>query len=109
MDSSFGIYQGDPVHIRVRFHPDVAGYIKEKIWHDSQVIHPRADGSIIFEADVAGTDEIRFWVMTWGSKAQVLEPESLRQEIKAEAKQIAKQYEEAPVVAEEGSAYDHGR
>ena len=65
------MYQGEPAHIKVWFHPDVAGYIKEKIWHESQQILPQDDGSIIFEADVAGTDEIRFWIMTWGSKAIV--------------------------------------
>jgi hypothetical protein len=66
--------------IKVWFHPDVADYIKEKIWHESQKIHKQPDGSIIFEAQVAGTNEIRFWIMTWGSKAVVLEPESLRGE-----------------------------
>jgi len=30
---------------------------------------------------VAGTDEIRFWIMTWGSKAEALGPGSLREEI----------------------------
>ena len=31
MGSSFGVYQGEPVHIKVWFHADVAGYIKERI------------------------------------------------------------------------------
>lgn len=62
------------------------------------------DGSIIFEAQVAGTDEIRFWIMTWGSKAVVLEPESLREEIRAEAERMARRYEE-PIVAEEIQTY----
>ena len=87
------MYQGEPINIKVWFHPDVAGYIKEKIWHDSQQIRSQNDGSIVFEAEVAGTDEIRFWIMTWGSKAMVLEPGSLREEIRAEAERIAKQYE----------------
>ncbi|MFH1955221.1 MAG: WYL domain-containing protein [Pseudomonadota bacterium] len=39
-----------------------------------------------------------FWIMTWGSKARVLEPESLRQEIRTEAERIAKRYE-GPIVA----------
>jgi hypothetical protein len=30
----------------------------------------------IFEVNVAGTEEIRFWIMKWGANAQVLEPES---------------------------------
>jgi len=99
MGPSFGVYQGEPTHIKVWFHPDVAGYVKEKIWHDSQQIHAQSDRSIIFEAQVAGTDEIRFWIMTWGSKAKVLEPESLRQEIKLESEKMAKQYG-SPAVAE---------
>jgi len=104
MGSSFGVYQGPPILIKVWFHPDVAGYIKEKIWHESQQIHPQPDGSIIFDVQVAGTDEIRFWIMTWGSKAEVLEPESLREEIRAEADRMARRYEGA-IVAEEGPAY----
>ena len=101
---SFGVYQGEPVHIKVWFHQDVAGYIKEKIWHESQRIKNQNDGSIIFEADVAGTDEIRFWIMTWGSKAEVLEPASLREEIRAEAEKMAGRYK-APIVSEEGLSY----
>jgi|GEM_PF-6669478 len=41
--------------------------------------------------------------MTWGSKAEVLEPESLREEIRSEAERMARQYE-GPIVAEEGHA-----
>ena len=89
---SFGVFQGEPVKVRVWFHPDVAGYIKEKIWHETQELHAQKDGSIIFEAEVAGTDEIKFWVMSWGSKALVLEPESLRNEIRAEAEALQESY-----------------
>ena len=70
----------------------MAGYIKEKIWHESQEIHPQEDGTLIFEAEVAGTDEIKFWIMSWGSHALVLEPEFLRDEIKAEAERISERY-----------------
>ena len=102
--SSFGVYQGAPVHIKVSFHPDVAGHIKEKTWHESQKIHSQNDGSIIFEADVAGTDEIRFWIMTWGSKAEVLEPALLREEIRIEAEKMANRYG-APIVGEKNTSY----
>ena len=103
MGSSFGVFQGEPMRIKVWFSADIAGYIKEKIWHESQEIHPQDDGSIIFETEVAGTDEIRFWVMSWGSNAVVLEPESLRDEIKAEAEAKAIQYEKGTVVEESPS------
>ena len=42
--------------------------------------------------------------MTWGSKAVVLEPESLRGDIRAEAEGMARRYE-GPIVAEESSVY----
>ncbi len=81
------------MRIKVWFSPEVAGYIKEKIWHESQEIHPQADGSIIFDAEVAGTDEIKFWLMSWGSHALVLGPESLREEIRMEAESLLNRYE----------------
>ena len=90
---SFGVYQGPPVTIKVWFHEDVTGFIEEKIWHESQEIHPQPDGSIIFEARAGGTDEIKYWIMSWGSKARVLSPESLREEIRAEVERMFRGYE----------------
>jgi predicted DNA-binding transcriptional regulator YafY len=95
MLDSFGIYKGPTVRVKAWFHPDAAGYIKEKIWHPSQKIHLNPDGSVILEAEVSGTDEIRFWIMSWGSKALVLEPESLREKIREEAEKTAMLYGQA--------------
>jgi len=52
------------------------------------------------EAEVAGTDEIRFWVMNWGSHAEVLEPKSLRSEIRAEAEAMAHRDEKGAISKE---------
>jgi predicted DNA-binding transcriptional regulator YafY len=86
------VYQGKPVKVRIWFSPDAAGYIKEKIWHDTQKIVPQTDGSIVFEAKVAGTEEIKFSVMSWGSRAEVIEPQSLREEIRLEAETAVEKY-----------------
>jgi len=82
---SFGVFQGEPMKLRIWFSSEVAGYVKEKIWHESQEIHPRDDGSIIFEAEVAETVELKSWIMSWGANALVLEPEFLGDEIRSEA------------------------
>jgi predicted DNA-binding transcriptional regulator YafY len=103
MRPSFGVFQGKGVKVKIRFAPDAAGYIREKIWHGTQEIIPQKDGSIVFEAEVAGTDEIKFWVMSWGSKAEVIEPESLREEIRAESEVMAEKYAK-PNESEEESA-----
>jgi predicted DNA-binding transcriptional regulator YafY len=92
MRTSFGVFHGKPQQVRIRFAPDVAGYISEKTWHATQKIVPQKDGSIVFEARVAGTDEIKFWVLSWGAKAQVLSPASLRDEILSEAESMLHNY-----------------
>jgi len=92
MKSSFGVFQGRPVKVRVRFAPDIADYIREKIWHETQQIEAQDDGSIIFEAEVAGIDEIKFWILKWGAKARVLEPEVLREAVRTEAELMAENY-----------------
>ena len=93
---SFGVFQGEPIHIKIWFSPDVAGYIKEKIWHESQKREQQNGGSIIFEPEVASTDEIRFWIMSWGASALVLEPESLRVDILKETEVIIERYKKIP-------------
>ena len=92
LGSSFGVFQGPLTKVEIWFSPEVAGYVKEKVWHESQKIHEEKDGSVVFEAVVAGTKEIRFWVMGWGSHAEVLEPEALRDQIRAEAETLLGRY-----------------
>jgi predicted DNA-binding transcriptional regulator YafY len=92
MQTSFGVFQGKPQDVRIRFAAEIAGYISEKTWHQTQKIEPQKDGSIIFEARVAGTDEIKFWLMTWGSKAEVLSPAALRDEMISEAEALLQNY-----------------
>ena len=81
MQSPFKVIHDKPLKVRIHFDKKAAGYIKEKIWHHSQKIEPQKDGSIIFSAEVAGTDEVRHWVMSWGRNAEIIQPQSLREEI----------------------------
>jgi predicted DNA-binding transcriptional regulator YafY len=92
MRSSFGVYHGEPEKVKVLFSADIAEYIKEKIWHESQKLHDNPDGSVLFEADVACTKDFKAWVMRWGAKAIVLEPEILRNEIQAETVEMLAVY-----------------
>lgn len=96
MRASFGIFHGEPVQVRIWFAPEVAGYISEKTWHATQQIETQKDGSIIFEAEVAGTTEIKYWIMSWGSRAVVLSPDSLLSEIRADSEALLKNYEKIP-------------
>ena len=92
MKPSFGIFKGKPEKVRIWFGPNAAGYITEKVWHETQNIIEADDGSIIFEAEIAITEEIKTWVLSWGSKAAVLKPASLKKELKDEIEKMARKY-----------------
>ena len=91
--NSFGAFFGEPVQVAIHFSPKVAGYIEEKVWHESQVVAKKKDGSLIFKVEIAGTEEIKFWILGWGKEAVVLEPDSLRKEIQTEALEMANIYD----------------
>jgi predicted DNA-binding transcriptional regulator YafY len=93
MQSPFKVIHDKPVKVKIRFEKKIAGYIKEKIWHHSQKIEPQKDGSIIFSAEVAGTDEVRHWLLSWGRCAEVITPQFLREEIARELSDCLKKYE----------------
>jgi predicted DNA-binding transcriptional regulator YafY len=93
MKTSFGVFQGRPTRVLIRFSAAVAGYVREKQWHESQVLTDNPDGTVDLEMEVAGIREIKLWVLGWGAQAEVLAPEALRREIKAEIRAMNKRYQ----------------
>lgn len=91
---SFGIYQGDgkPQQIRVRFSSEVARYVEESHWHESQQLTTDRDGSLIFSVTLNSTEEIGRWILSFGAKAEVLEPASLQRKIIVELRGSLRQY-----------------
>jgi len=100
MQSPFKVIHDKPVKVTIRFDKKVAGYIKEKIWHHSQEIEPQKYGSIIFSAEVAGTDEVRHWVMSWGKSAEIISPDFLRHEISLELRDTLTKYSDRAAIAD---------
>ncbi len=99
LSGSFGVYRGTSpkdIHVRVRFAADVARYVQEKRWHASQKLTPQRDGSVIAEFELRATEELKAWVLSFGPKAEVLEPEFLRAEIGQEVAQLHEMYCPAP-------------
>ena len=46
-------------------------------------VEEAADGSLVWRARVAGTIEIRLWILSWGDTVEVLAPASLREDVAA--------------------------
>ena len=82
----------DPENIVIKFDEYQARWIRERQWHSSQQIEELPSGELILHLRVGGLGEVKRWVMGYGSHAEVVEPESLRDEIKAEIKKMQQIY-----------------
>ena len=61
----------------------------ETTWHPTQRVAAEADGSLPWRATVAGTIEIRLWILSWGDDVEVLEPDCLRNDVAATHRRAA--------------------
>ena len=81
---AFGISYEEPMDVVVRFAADQAPYVRERIWHPSQQLEELPDGRVVLRLRAGGSFEIRSWVLGFGAAAEVLEPEELREAVRAE-------------------------
>ncbi|MHB0913778.1 MAG: helix-turn-helix transcriptional regulator [Armatimonadota bacterium] len=89
----------------LRFHKDVSEWVAGSKFHPHQRVVPQSDGSAIFEVAVAGTDEIKHWVLGFGDKVEVLQPASLRKAISEAAFNMARAYAVPMAVTKEMPAH----
>lgn len=90
---SFSVFVGETIQkVRVRFSKRIAPYIREACWHRTQDLTPQPDGSLLFEVEVNDPREVGWWVLQWGADAEVLEPESLRRELRETAERLVGLY-----------------
>ncbi len=78
---AFGIAGGKPEVVEIAFAAEMAGYIRERVWHESQVLEDGPAGSVILRLSVAPGFELRAWIKGFLPHAQVLKPASLRDAI----------------------------
>jgi predicted DNA-binding transcriptional regulator YafY len=93
-NSGFGIYTGDTFQVKLQFFPPTSDYVAERIWHPKQKITHLEDKSIILEMPANSLSEMKKFVLSYGAKVKVLEPEELRERILLECTEIKKKYSE---------------
>ncbi|MGI8998353.1 MAG: helix-turn-helix transcriptional regulator [Candidatus Limnocylindria bacterium] len=93
--NSWGIWSSDSnptERVRLRFDASVAHRVREAVWHRSQELVELDDGGVELTVAVAGTVEIRPWVLSWGEGVEVLEPQELRETVAASVRDAAARY-----------------
>ncbi len=91
VEGAFGMIGGERTRVRLLFDAKVGRFVRRRLWHPTQEIR-KTDRGVELEMEVAGTTELKTWVLGWGDKVEVLEPESLREEVAAEAARVARRY-----------------
>ena len=103
MRDSFGVIHTDVEKVVIKFDPSLERYLKENIWHPSQVFKKDKDGNVILTMEVGGLVEVMSWVLGFGRQAEILEPDHLRLAVSEEVKAVAERYEK------EGGGFTFGR
>ena len=100
---SWGIWSADStelVTVRLRFNAAVARRVRESVWHRTQRLTERPDGSVELEFEVAGIVEVRPWILGWGETVEVLEPPELRRVVADAVSAAAARYAGDPVITD---------
>ena len=75
---SFGVHSAQgQFDVVIRFNASVADYIREKKWHDSQVLRELKNGSVELRLKLSSLPEIERWILSWGGNATVIRPPEL--------------------------------
>lgn len=83
---------GEPENIKLRFSKEITPWISGCRFHPNQRISAQPDGSSIFEVTVAGIEEIKHWILSYGRNVEVISPETLRQSIAGICLEMAEIY-----------------
>jgi predicted DNA-binding transcriptional regulator YafY len=92
VESAWGTFFGDPLHIKVHIKPEAAESVIKKHFTKDQHIKIEEDGAVILEANTSGRIDVLNWVLSLGSAITVLEPPELIELVKAEYTKALAQY-----------------
>ena len=92
---AWGIWytEAEPQEVVLRFHPRVTQRVQESTWQRGEETELQSDGYLLWRAEVAEPKEMLPWIRGWGSDCEVLEPLSLKRELKREVRKLMHLYE----------------
>ncbi|MFH1576913.1 MAG: WYL domain-containing protein [Candidatus Margulisiibacteriota bacterium] len=81
---------GELTKVVVKLDKSIARWFEKRKQHPSQQTKKNKDGSLTLTFQVAGTDEIKRWIMSQGSMAVIIEPKELKESVRNEARMMLK-------------------
>jgi predicted DNA-binding transcriptional regulator YafY len=93
--ASLGAMTSDQCHeLRLLVEPDKATHFRERKYHPTQEVEEeRPDGRLVVSYELEGFEEMRSFCQGWGVGITVLEPDTLRERLRQEAKELVRRYD----------------
>lgn len=79
------------IRVRALFEQECKWKLVEDFGTESFRVQP--DGKLLFQSDYTNKDNLIAWLLSFGDKAELLEPEEIREEIRAGIERMKKKYE----------------
>lgn len=91
--NAWGVEQGkEEMKVEVKFSDRAARFVPEYHWSDKQEIENISENEIIFKVKTSSREEIKKWILGYGSEAEILQPEDLRVEVHQEIEKMLENY-----------------
>jgi len=83
---------GGEIKLKARVNRQISIHLEERPLHGDQQLTECDDGSYLLESIVQDTNELRWWLLGFGSGVEVIAPEYLRDEFKKISNDMAESY-----------------
>ncbi|HEY5619133.1 MAG TPA: WYL domain-containing protein [Vicinamibacterales bacterium] len=93
--NSLGVNTGTPASVEIEFAPKVAPYVRGRVWHTSQQVRDRPDGTLVLSMNVCHDWALRSWILSWGRFARVLTPAALAKDLRSDLQAASERYVQA--------------
>ena len=89
---SLGVHQGKPERVEIEFSERIAPYVLERLWHPSQELSDRPNGTVHMFLEVSIDWALRTWILGFGPTARVIAPSSLAEKMLDDLELARRQY-----------------
>jgi len=91
-ENKWEILGGKLYNVQLRFKGYTANQILSFQHHPKEKVTKQKDGAVLYSITVEGLEEIARWILTFGKKAEVLQPKELRDKIFRMGKELTELY-----------------
>ena len=90
--NSLGVNTGPAAKVEIEFEPQVAPYVRARVWHASQQLREGPGGGLVLSMNVCHDWALRSWVLSWGPFARVLAPGALAEALRSDLQAATDRY-----------------